>query len=444
MNPSASSGTGPSTSSGTESQRIRATYIVETAVGLENLAATMANEQSSGTFVAVARETAELRERFAARVVSVDALEPSGQTPLPGTTGDWSTAERGRVTIEWPLDNVGPSIPMLLATVAGNLFDLREAGAIKLVGLDLPTAFADRYPGPQFGVRGTRDLVGRPDSAKGPLLGTIIKPSIGLPLDQLAELVSELAEAGIDFIKDDELQGNPPSSPLVDRVRVVMEVLNDYADRAGRKPMYAFNITDDIGRLEANHDLVAKAGGSCVMACVNTIGLPGVEFLRRHSSLPIHGHRTMFGAYSRSPMVGIAFDAFQVLARLSGVDHLHTNGISNKFYESDEDVLASIAAVRTPLFGEERPFETLPVLSSGQSAALAHGTYEAVGSTDILVMAGGGIHGHPGGSAAGVESMREAWDAAVSGEPLAERAAKVPALAQALDLFAGRKPGAAR
>ncbi len=422
-------------------QHVRATYIVETALGLEKLAATMANEQSSGTFVAVARETAELRARFAARVVSIETLEPSGVTPLPGTTGDWSRAERGLVTIEWPLDNMGPSIPMLLATVAGNLFDLREAGAVKLMRLDLPQAFADRYPGPQFGVRGTRALVGRPDSSRGPLLGTIIKPSIGLPLGELADLVRELAEAGIDFIKDDELNGNPPSAPLADRVRVVMQVLDEYADRHGRKPMYAFNITDDIGRLEANHDLVAEAGGTCVMACVATIGVPGIEFLRRHSSLPIHGHRTMFGAYSRSPMVGIHFEAFQVLARLAGVDHLHTNGISNKFYESDDEVLASIRAVRSPLWGG---YETLPVLSSGQSAALAHATYEAVGSTDILVMAGGGIHGHPDGPAAGVESMREAWDAAIAGEPLESRAARVPALAHALDLFAGRKPGAAR
>ena len=326
----------------------------------------------------------------------------------------------------------------LLATVAGNLFDLREVGALRLVGLDLPTEFAERYPGPQFGVRGTRELVGRPS---GTLLGTIIKPSIGLSLDDLADLVGELAEAGIDFIKDDELQGNPPSSPLAARVKVVTGVLNSYADKAGRKPMYAFNITDDIGRLEANHDLVAEAGGTAVMACVNTVGIAGIEFLRRHSVLPIHGHRTMFGAFSRSPMLGIDFNAFQVLARLAGVDHLHTNGIANKFYESDDEVLASIRAVRTPLFGA---YETLPVLSSGQSAALAHRTYEAVGSTDILVMAGGGIHGHPDGSAAGVASMREAWDAAVAGEPLAERAARVPALARALELFAGRLPGAAR
>ena len=166
------------------------------------------------------------------------------------------------------------------------------------------------------------------------MIGTIVKPSIGLSPDELAEVVGELAAAGIDFIKDDELQGNGPTAPLAERVRAVMPVLERHADRTGVKPMYAFNITDDIDRLEANHDLVVAAGGTCVMACVNLVGLAGLEFLRRRAQVPIHGHRAMFGAISRSEQVGFSFRAWQKLARLSGADHLHTNGISNKFYEN--------------------------------------------------------------------------------------------------------------
>jgi ribulose-bisphosphate carboxylase large chain len=411
---------------------VRASYVIETALEPERAAAALANEQSSGTFVALARETAELRARFAARVSAVSELEPSGLAPLPGTSGDWSQARRARVTIDFPLDNFGPSLPNLITAVAGNLFESREVGALKLVDLDLPAAFAEHYPGPAFGVTGTRQLIGRPHGA---LLGTIIKPSVGLSPDELAALVSELAEAGIDFIKDDELQGNGPHAPLAERVRVVSRVLDDYADRHGRRPMYAFNITDDISRLESNHDLVAEAGGTCVMICIASVGISGVEFLRRHSALPIHGHRAGFGAWSRSPQLGIAFTAFQKLARLAGVDHLHTNGIANKFYESDAEVLTSIAAVRAPLFGG---YQTLPVLSSGQSAGLAPATYAAVGSTDILVMAGGGIHGHPDGAAAGVRSMRDAWRAAESGESLDAAARRSPALATALATFGRR------
>lgn len=414
------------------SDTVRAVYEIETGLSVEQAAAVMAGEQSCGTFVSVARETDELRARHAATVAAVEELPPSGRAPLPGAAGDWSTPRRARVSIDFPLRNFGPSVPNLLAAVAGNLFELREVGALRLVDLDLPPAFADVYPGPQFGVQGTRRLAARP---RGPLIGTIVKPSIGLSAAELAELVAELATAGIDFIKDDELQANPPGLPLAERVPTTMDVLKRVADRTGRMPMYAFNITDDISRLASNHDLVRAAGGTCVMVCVNTVGLAGVQYLRERCELPIHGHRAMFGAYSRSPQLGIDFNVFQKLARLCGVDHLHTNGISNKFYENDEQVLASIAAVRKPLLGG---YEALPVLSSGQSAGLAHATYAAAGTTDLLVLAGGGIHGHPAGPAAGVRAMREAWDSALAGEALDDRAARVPELAAALEKFGRR------
>lgn len=410
-------------------QHVIATYIIETSLPLRRAAEVLAGEQSTGTFVRIERESDDLRARFAAQVEALEEVPLTGASPLPGSVGDPSLRRRARLRLRFPLDNFGPSLPNLLAAVAGNLFEIKELSAIKLIDVDLPPAFAERYPGPAFGVEGTRRLVGRPSGA---MIGTIVKPSIGLSPEELAEVVGELAEAGIDFIKDDELQGNGPSAPLAERVRAVMPVLERYADRTGRKPMYAFNITDDIGRLEANHDLVVAAGGTCVMACINLVGLPGLEFLRRHSEVPIHGHRAMLGAFNRSEQVGIGFRAWQKLARLAGADHLHTNGISNKFYETDAEVLDSIAAVREPLLGLT---PTVPVLSSGQWGGLAHATYSAVGTTDLLVLAGGGIHGHPDGAAAGVASMREAWESAATGEAVEVALERSPALRRATELF---------
>jgi ribulose-bisphosphate carboxylase large chain len=406
-----------------------ATYVIETSLPLQRAAEVLAGEQSTGTFVRVARESDELRARFAAQVESIDELPLTGASPLPGAVGDPAARRRARLRLRFPLENFGPSLPNLLAAVAGNLFEIKELAAIKLVDLDLPSAFADRYAGPAFGVAGTRRLMGRPDGA---MIGTIVKPSIGLSPADLAELVGELAAAGVDFIKDDELQGNGPTAPLAERVRAVMPVLHRHADRTGVMPMYAFNITDDIDRLEAGHDLVVDAGGTCVMVCINLVGLAGLEYIRRRARVPIHGHRTMFGAISRSEQVGFSFRAWQKLARLSGADHLHTNGISNKFYESDAEVLDSIEAVREPLLGLTT---TVPVLSSGQWGGLAHATYAAVGTTDLLVLAGGGIHGHPDGSAAGVTSMREAWESAARGESSAEALETSPALRRATETF---------
>lgn len=414
---------------GMSTEHVIATYVIETSLPLLRAAEVLAGEQSTGTFVRVERESDDVRRRFAARVESLDEIPLTGSSPLPGTIGDPSARKRAILRLRFPLDNFGPSLPNLMAAVAGNLFEIKELAAIKLIDLDLPAAFAERYPGPKFGVEGTRRLMSRPTGA---MIGTIVKPSIGLSPDQLGELVGELAAAGVDFIKDDELQANGPHAPLEARVRAVMPVLHRHADRTGVMPMYAFNITDDIGRLEANHDLVVAAGGTAVMACVNLIGFAGVEFLHRHAEVPIHGHRTMLGGLMRSDQLGIGFRAWQKIARLSGADHLHTNGISNKFYETDAEVLESIAAVREPLLGVT---PTVPVLSSGQWGGLAHATYSAVGTSDVLVLAGGGIHGHPDGAAAGVQSMRDAWASAERGESVADALSESAALRRAVELF---------
>lgn len=412
-------------------QHVLATYEIETSLPIEQAAESLAGEQSTGTFIRVARESDDLRARFAAQVVSVEEIPLSGASALPGFRGDPHALRRARLVIRFPLDNFGPSLPNLLAAVAGNLFELREMAGIKLVDLDLPSAFTTRYQGPAFGVPGTRRLTGREEGA---IVGTIIKPSIGLAPSELAEVVDELVGAGIDFIKDDELQGNGPSAPLEERVKAVMPVIERHADRTGRKAMYAFNITDDLSRLESNHELVQRHGGTCVMVCVNLVGLAGLAHVRSFSALPIHAHRAMLGALMRSPQLGFGYTAWQKLARLAGADQLHTNGPSNKFYESDAQVLGAIADVRTPLLGFET---TVPVLSSGQWAGLAHDTFESVRTTDLLVLAGGGIHGHPDGVAAGVESMRTAWDAAASGEDLASVLARSSPVRRAVEAFGG-------
>ncbi|MFE7707038.1 RuBisCO large subunit C-terminal-like domain-containing protein [Streptomyces sp. NPDC057486] len=415
-------------------EQVVAVYDVESWLPPRAAAAVLANEQSTGTFVRVPGESDVLRTRFGATVLEVTTLPDSGNPPLPGATRPPEAGprpHRARVRIAFPLHNFGPSVPNLLAAVAGNLFELREMAAVRLVDLDLPAAFAGRYPGPAFGTAGTRRLMGAPD---GTLIGTIVKPGVGLRLDALRTLVRELAMAGIDFVKDDELNGNPPHAPLPERIKVVNEELDRAAGLTGRRTMYAFNITDDIGRLEANHDLVREAGGTCVMVCVQTLGLAGVAHLREHATLPIHGHRAMSGALLRSPQLGLGPLVFQKLARLSGVDQLHVGGIDSKFYETDEDVVASVHAMRTPFLGG---YEALPVLSSGQWPGLAHRTLELTGTPDLLVLAGGGIHAHPQGPGAGVAAMRSAWRAAAEGEPLAEAAARDRTLALALERFGG-------
>ncbi|MFB5190644.1 ribulose-bisphosphate carboxylase large subunit family protein [Alicyclobacillus fastidiosus] len=415
-------------------ERVLATYVIETPYQLEHAAVVMAGEQSTGTFVSVPGETAFIKETYGANIVRITELEPAAAPSLPGCKpprGDANPVyRRGEVVLSFPYHNFGPSIPNLLATVAGNLYELREFSGLRLVDLDVPVQFMEKYRGPQFGIAGTRELAG---VTGRPLIGTIVKPSIGLSLAELQALVRELALAGIDFIKDDELNGNPPYAPLKDRVRAVMEEIERAADKTGKKVMYAFNITGDIDELRENHDVVVEAGGNCVMVGINSVGFAGVSHLRTFSQVPIHGHRNQWGAMTRSKALGMEFRVYQKLARLAGVDHLHTNGLDNKFYESNESVVRSVRDCLTPMFGDDT---VMPVLSSGQWAGTAIDSYRAMQTVDVLHLAGGGIMAHPGGVAAGVESMKQGWEAALAGHSLGEYASTHVELRQAMEKFA--------
>jgi len=405
---------------------------VESSEPVEKVAEVIAGEQSSGTFLALAGETDELKRRSRARVTHVDPLPP---VPGPSLASAWverkggaAVYHRGEVEIAFPIDNVGASLSTLMVTVAGNLFELGEVTGLRLIDVDLPDGYARQFPGPQFGVRGTRDKAGVHGR---PLIGTIIKPSIGLTPTQTAELVDSLCAADIDFIKDDELMADPPYAPFGERLAAVMPVLHRHADRIGRMPMYAINVSGSVDEMLRRHDDIVRAGGTCVMVSVNWVGLAAVEHLRRHAQLPIHGHRNGWGALTRCPQLGIDFGAYQKVLRLAGIDQLHVNGLRSKFWEPDESVIASARACLSPFRGTP----IMPVFSSGQWAGQAPEMFAWLNSVDLMHLAGGGIIGHPQGVAAGVASMREGWEAAVAGVALDEYARQRPALRAALDKF---------
>jgi ribulose-bisphosphate carboxylase large chain len=420
----------------TMNYRIIARYWIETAFPLVQAAATMAGEQSTGTFLRVPGETDELRERYAASVEAIEEGEPAAAPSLPGSgvPKNWDGVRRtAEVTLSWPLHNIGPSLPNLLATVAGNLSELKAFSGLKLLDLTLPPQFLEAYRGPQFGVAGTRAFTG---VVQRPLIGTIIKPSIGMSPEATAEQVRVLAEAGIDFIKDDELQTDGPHCPFEDRLAAVMAVLNRHRDHTGKRVMYAANVTGDLDQMLRRHDQIVQHEGTCQMVSMNSIGLPAMKALRAHSQLVIHGHRNGWGMLGRSPAIGMSFVAFQKLWRVAGIDHTHVNGLRNKFCETDESVIASARACLTPMFDPPTAgCEIMPVFSSGQSARQAPDTYRALGSVDLIYACGGGILGHPMGIAAGVRSLQQAWEAATEGVPLATYAVNRPELAAALELF---------
>ena len=397
---------------------INATYELDTAIAPECAADIIAGEQSSGTFVAIPGEDEALKARAAATWQITPLNEPCT-----------APNKRYLLKLSWPLQNLGPSLPNLLATVAGNLYELKHVAKLRLLDIELPDEFAAAYPGPAFGIAGTRKLAG---VATGPLVGTIIKPSVGLSADGTTEFVDQLCAAGVDFIKDDELQADGPSCPFDERARKVMNVINRHADRSGKKVMYAFNLTGELDEMKRRHDLVLSLGGTLTMLSLNSVGLTGFNAFRKHAQLPIHAHRNGWG-YLKD---GWSYIAYQKLWRLAGADQMHVNGLANKFQETDESVIASARECFIPLF-KHKPCTVMPVFSSGQTVNQAPGTWAALQSTDLIYLAGGGLFAHPGGIAAGVAALRQSWEAAMNNVPLEVAAKTHRELREALEKFAG-------
>ena len=414
---------------------IRMTYRIETAGDVAKLAAKIASDQSTGTFVPLPGETPELKARVGARVTAIRMLEPVAAPSFPDPTRGGGSYNRGDVDIEFPLEAIGTDLVALMTIAIGGVFSIKGFSGIRIVDMKLPWEFAAAHPGPQFGVEGSRALTG----VRGrPIVGSIVKPSLGLYPQETADMVRELAEADVDFIKDDEKLMSPAYSSLADRVRAIMPIILDREQKTGRKVMYAFGISHtDPDVMMRNHDIVAGAGGNAAVININSVGFGGFAFLRKRSRLALHAHRNGWDILTRHPGLGFDFRVYQQFWRLLGVDQFQINGIRAKYWEPDESFIRSFHALREPLFSQRDC--PLPVVGSGQWGGQAPETYARTGRTlDLLYLCGGGVVSHPGGPAAGVRAVRQAWDAAVLGTPLDVYARDHRELKQSLEKFGGK------
>ncbi|TPI10494.1 ribulose 1,5-bisphosphate carboxylase [Mesorhizobium sp. B4-1-3] len=413
---------------------ITLTYRIETSGSIEGLAAKIASDQSTGTFVALPGETEELKARVAARVLAIRHLPDAAQPSIPDAgSGPFKRAD---VDIAFPFDAIGTDLAALMTIAIGGTYSIRGLSGIRVIDMKLPEEFRGAHPGPQFGVCGSRRLTG----VEGrPIIGTIVKPALGLRPHETAEMVGELIGAGVDFIKDDEKLMSPAYSPLPGRVKAIMPLILDHEQKTGKKVMYAFGISHaDPDQMMRNHDLVLEAGGNCAVVNINSIGFGGMAFLRKRSGLVLHAHRNGWDILTRHPGLGMDFKVWQQFWRLLGVDQFQINGIGSKYWEPDDSFIRSFEAVATPMFSPEDC--ALPVACSGQWGGQAPETYRRTGRTvDLLYLCGGGIVSHPDGPGAGVRAVLQAWQAAVEGIPLTEFAKAHVELARSIEKFADGK-----
>ena len=414
------------------------TYRVETPGDVGRLAHRIASDQSTGTFVALPGETEALKARVAARVLDIRRLDAAAQPSFFGEGGGATVFDRADVDIGFPLEAVGTDLAALMTITIGGIYSIRELSGVRVVGMRLPSEFAAAHPGPQFGIEGSRRLTGVRDR---PIIGSIVKPALGLRPHETADLVRTLVEAGVDFIKDDEKLASPAYSSVADRVAAIMPIILDHEQRTGKQVMYAFGISSaDPEQMVRDHDIVAAAGGTAAVININSVGFGGLAYLRRRCRLALHAHRNGWDILTRHPGLGMEFGVYQQFWRLLGIDQFQINGIGAKYWEPDESFVRSFNDLTTPLFSpEDRP---LPVVCSGQWGGQAPETYRRTGRTvDLMYLCGGGVIAHPGGPAAGVRAVRQAWEAAVEGIPLDAFAREHPELKQSLEAFGAKADG---
>ncbi len=357
-----------------------AKYHVETDLPIKKAAQAIAAEQSTGTWT----EVRGSENPLAARVIAAEGTE---------------------VEIGFPEEILEPgNIPQYLSVVAGNLFGLGALKKVRLQDVVFPESIVRAHRGPKFGIEDARKILGVNDR---PLVGTIVKPKVGLDPKGTAEIAAAAVRGGLDLVKDDETLTNQVFCPMVPRVEEVMTALDKVEKETGKRAFYAVNVTTGADQILERAEEAIDHGANMVMVDVLTAGFSALEVLSRNVNVPVHVHRTMHAAFTRDKGHGISMVVVAKLVRLAGGTNLHTGTYLGKMArETLENDLAR-DALRDVWYGQKRVF---PVASGGVHPANVYGNLDGYG-IDCIVQAGGGVHGHPGGTTDGARAMVQAVEA---------------------------------
>ena len=321
------------------------------------------------------------------------------------------------------------NMPNILSSVAGNVFGLKALRSLRLLNIELPAELAKSFEGPKYGIEGIRKLLKVKDR---PLVGTIIKPKLGLKPEDHAKVAYDAWAGGCDIVKDDENLNSQKFNPFEERLHETLDARDRAEDETGEKKVYMINITADTETMLDRADLVFDHGGEYVMVDILTCGWAALQTLRNQDlRLVIHAHRAGHAAFTKNPLHGIAMRTIATVARVIGVDQLHVGTVVGKMSETKAEVLENIEACKMPMHGLK---PVMPVASGGIHPRLVPALLEVFGK-DVVIQAGGGIHGHPEGTKTGALAMRHAVDAALKGISLEEYAKTHPELQAALETW---------
>jgi len=362
-----------------------ATYQISTSSNLRDAAWDLAIGQSVGN--------PNVRNRW-----ETEELFENNSCIIVGDEEQLKQETYGRVEIAFPIINTDwdtDGVAHLLCQLMGGHVDINIIVTCRLVELSLPETVTKHFLGPKFGLTGIRKHTG---SSNKPLFGSIVKPKIGITPEVLLDLVKEMLDGGVDFIKEDEIMSNPSFCPLDKRV----DLIANYIARNNYKVVFCHSINCDphvvVDRVKRVHEL----GGNGVH--INVYSGLGVYNSIRKLDLPLYLHLQSSGAKVFTDVThrfSISWPVICQLATLMGVDTIQTGMIGGY---SNDDTMEILKCVEILQKGN-----TVPALSCGFHPGLVDYVTNFVGN-DYLANVGGAVHGHPGGTLSGAKAMRQAID----------------------------------
>lgn len=383
-------------------------YVEPEGISIKEAAGGVAAESSVGTWTELTTVKPYV-ESLAARVFSIEGNEAK---------------------IAYPVELFEPgNMPNVLSSVAGNVFGLRLLRNLRLTDIKFSRPLVKSFKGPQYGVEGIRKLVG----VQGrPLVGTIIKPKLGLKTIDHAKVAYEAWLGGCDIVKDDENLSSQSFNLFEERLAKTLESRDRAEEETGEKKVYLINITSGTKEMLHRAELVLRHGGEYVMIDILTCGFAALQTFRDQGfQLVIHAHRAGHAAFTKNPLHGISMQVISRVARVIGVDQLHVGTVVGKMFETKEEVAENCDALTEEMFELK---SVLPVASGGLHPRLIPALMEFFGK-DFVIQAGGGIHGHKDGTISGAKAMRQAVDATLQGIPLNRYAEKHKELKGALETW---------
>ncbi len=387
-----------------------------------DVAQAIAYEQSTGTWTDVPEDTEAVRAQSVAKVLGVHEV-PNYEDKLPEGTVDRTFI----VDIAFPAENIHNQFPQMLTAVLGNI---SMSGKLKVLDIRFPKAYVKSFPGPAFGVEGTRKVLGL--AAGTPPLCAMFKPCTGAPPHVLAKMFYELGMGGVNIVKDDELLADPKFCTIDARLDLVMKEQQKIKKETGRNVLYALNVTDAPLKQAENIERTLKAGANCLMFNVPTIGWASfAEAVRQiDGRVPVLAHPDFAGAFFGSPHYGLSSQLILgKFMRMAGADFVVCPSAYGKVPQIPERVLQLGVALRAGFY-DVKP--VLPAPSAGMHPGQVQQLLNDFGG-DTIVAAGGGYHGHPKGPRAGARAFVQAVEAWMQGVDVSKAAEKNPELKEAID-----------